>query len=65
LRNKSKEITDADAPLDWHRVLISYQDRERLIEEVLWYGEDVVVIKPEVLRQSVITRLQSGVKRYG
>ena len=65
LRNKSKEIADPDAPLDWHRVLISYQDQERLIEEVLWYGEDVVVIKPEVLRQSVITRLQSGVKRYG
>ena len=65
LRNRSIEIKDKGTPSGWQRFSISYQDQERLIEEILWYGDDAVVIKPESVRSSVIERLQSGVKRYG
>lgn len=65
LRNRSEEIQDKDSANGWQRFAITYQDQERLIEEILWYADDVVVIAPEVIRSSVIDRLQSGVKRYG
>jgi len=65
LRNRSEEIADKGAPTGWQRFIISYQDQERLIEEILWYADDAVVIKPEAIKLSVIDRLQSGIKRYG
>ena len=65
LRNRSEEIADKGAPTGWQRFIVSYQDQERLIEEILWYADDAVVIKPEAIKLSVIDRLQSGVKRYG
>jgi proteasome accessory factor B len=65
LRNRSEEIEDKNAPTGWQRFTIAYQDQERLIEEILWYGDDAVVAKPEIVRKAVIERLQSGVKRYG
>jgi predicted DNA-binding transcriptional regulator YafY len=36
-----------------------------MAEEILWYGEDAVVLKPASLRNSVIESLQFGVARYG
>jgi predicted DNA-binding transcriptional regulator YafY len=36
-----------------------------MIEEILWYGDDVVVLEPESIRDSVISRLQLGVDLYG
>ena len=49
----------------WDLFEISYRDRERIIEEVLWYGDDVVLKSPADLRDEVIKRLEQGVKRYG
>ncbi len=65
LRNRAQEIFDKNAPTDWQRFSISYQDQERIIEEILWYSDDAVILKPEEVRIAVIERLQSGVKRYG
>jgi proteasome accessory factor B len=65
LRSRSTEIPDEKAPLGWERVSIEYRDQERMAEEILWYGEDAVVLKPASLRTSVIESLQSGVVRYG
>jgi proteasome accessory factor B len=44
---------------------LKYRDAERLIEELLWYGDDVVLKSPSDLRAELIRRLQSGVKNYG
>jgi predicted DNA-binding transcriptional regulator YafY len=65
LRTRSTDIFDKQAPLGWERVSIEYRDQERMAEEILWYGEDAVVLKPASLRTSVIESLQSGVVRYG
>ena len=65
LRTRSTEISDEKTPLGWERFVIEYRDQERMAEEILWYAEDVVVLKPESLRSSIIECLQSGVARYG
>ena len=65
LRSRSIEILDEQAPLGWERVSLEYRDEERMAEEILWYGEDAVVLKPESLRNSVIESLQAGLIRYG
>ena len=65
LRARSRETVDYKAPDGWQSVRIAFQDQERMIEEILWYGDDVVVLEPESIRGSVISRLQSGVDLYG
>ena len=65
LRARSTEIADEKAPVGWDRVKIQYQDQERMAEEILWYAEDVVVLEPDFLRNSIIESLQAGVIRYG
>jgi len=65
LRTRSTDIFDKKAPPGWERVSIEFRDQERMAEEILWYGEDAVVLKPASLRTSVIESLHSGVVRYG
>ena len=65
LRTRSTEIFDDKTPLGWERVSIEYRDEERMAEEILWYCEDAIVLKPEPLRASVTESLQAGVIRYG
>ncbi len=65
LRTRSTEIFDRKVPPGWQRVSIEYRDEERMAEEILWYAEDAVVLKPASLRTSVIESLQAGVIRYG
>jgi proteasome accessory factor B len=65
LRSRSTEIFDEKTPLGWERVAIEYRDEDRMAEEILWYGEDAVVLKPDTLRKSVIESLRAGVIRYG
>jgi proteasome accessory factor B len=44
---------------------LEYLDRERFIEEVLWYGNDVIVSEPIDLRNEILSRLKAGVATYG
>lgn len=65
LRTRSTEIFDEKTPPGWQLVSIEFRDQERMAEEILWYAEDAVVLKPASLRTSVIESLQAGVIRYG
>ena len=58
---KEQDIFFSDLPV----MIDIYQDQERIIEEILWYSDDAVILKPEEVRIAVIERLQTGVKRYG
>lgn len=49
----------------WDLIALSYRDRERLIEEILWYGDDAVIHSPSDLRDEAISRLEKGVNLYG
>jgi len=65
LRSRSKPATKDSEIAGWDLVQINYRDQERFIEEVLWYGDDAVLIEPHSVKAEIITRLESGVKRYG
>ena len=41
---------------DWDQVFIDYIFEEDLIESLLWYGSNVVVISPKTIRDQIINR---------
>ena len=41
---------------DWDQVFIDYIFEEDLIESLLWYGSNVVVISPQTIRDQIINR---------
>ena len=44
---------------EWDECEVSSSDSEALIREVLWNGDDIEVIEPKDIRESVLTRLRS------
>ncbi len=65
LRARGRQIAGNNTVTGWQEFIVEYLDNERFIEEILWYGDDVIVSEPEELRLEVITRLKEGVRRYG
>ena len=43
---------------------ISYADEARLIDTILWHGDDAIVHSPEHLRESVVSRLETLVSAH-
>ena len=61
LRARAKALK-TDMKVDgWDLVELGFRDRERLIEEVLWYGDDAVLHSPADIREEIISRLENGV----
>ena len=52
-RHKVEEIDS-----DWDQVLFDYVYEEDLIESLLWYGANVVVISPKTVRDQIIKRVK-------
>lgn len=44
---------------EWDQCEVSSSDLEALIREVLWNGDDIEVIEPQEVKESVLTRLRS------
>ena len=65
LRSRSKTASTQSSVEGWDLVELNYRDRERFIEEILWYADDAVVLEPKDVRDEIINRLELGVKRYG
>lgn len=65
LRARSTAAPKASEIPGWDLIALSYRDRERLIEEILWYGDDAVIHSPSDLRDEAISRLEKGVNLYG
>ena len=59
LRQKSKEIKH---DVEWDEIQFSENNRSQTIQEILWYGPDVVVISPEDLKIAVIASLREMAK---
>jgi proteasome accessory factor B len=53
-RYKAEEIDS-----DWDQVFIDYIFEEDLIESLLWYGSNVVVISPKTIRDQIINRAKA------
>ena len=65
LRSRAKSSTKKKVVPGWDLVEIGFRDRERFIEEVLWYADDAIVVEPSDVRTEIVKRLELGVKRYG
>jgi len=65
LRNRGVQVADPSIPVGWQRFNIQFNDETSFIEEILWYGDDLVVSDPQNLRSKVLSLLESGVKTYG
>ena len=65
LRNRGTSSSATKAPNGWQEFRIEYSDRERFIEELLWYGNDVLLSEPLDLRTEIIDRLRVGISTYG
>ena len=65
LRSRGEQIVTTTAPVGWQEFKLEYRDRERFIEEILWYGNDVVVSEPADLRVEILRQLRVGVATYG
>ena len=50
---------------EWDQLTLSYQDQSRLIEMILWHGDDVLVIAPQELRNGVISALKELAHNHG
>jgi proteasome accessory factor B len=42
----------------WDTLEVTFDDLEQMIKEVLWFGDDIVVLSPPKLRSEVISRLR-------
>jgi predicted DNA-binding transcriptional regulator YafY len=57
LRSLAVDLAEYDA--EWDLLSVPYIDGDRLVDDVLPYGADVVVVDPEEARTAVIRRLRS------
>jgi len=48
--------------VEWDEIQFSENNRSQTIQEILWYGPDVVVISPEDLKIAVIASLREMAK---
>lgn len=65
LRARATEPSRNSVVPGWDLITLNFRDSERLLEELLWYGDDVVLLSPKNLRDEIIARLEIGVKSYG
>lgn len=65
LRSRGLQSVATSAPVGWEALKMEYRDRERFIEEILWYGKDVIVLAPADLRIEILKILRAGVATYG
>jgi proteasome accessory factor B len=57
LRSHAVDVAECDA--EWDLLSVPYVDGDRLVDDVLPYGADVVVVEPEEARTAVIRRLKA------
>jgi len=65
LRSRGLQSVATSAPVGWEALKMEYRDRERFIEEILWYGNDVIVSAPADLRIEILKILRAGLATYG
>jgi proteasome accessory factor B len=62
LRQQAHNIVDGD---DWSELELPYFDEATLLNQVLWHGEDAIILEPESAQQSAIRALQELVALHG
>ena len=62
LRNEGT-ISEHDS--EWDRVDLQYQSSKQLLREVLWAGENAIILEPQELRDELIDSLKALVANHG
>jgi len=62
LRNEAL-VVEHDS--EWDRVELQYHDSKQLLREILWTGENAIVIEPKELREQLIASLKAVVASHG
>ena len=62
LRKKALSVVEKG---EWDQITIQYGDDSTFIDSLLWHLDDVVVIEPSELRESVVKILSSMVVNHG
>ena len=62
MRSSAISFTDLG---EWDRVTVPFFDLAKMVDLVLWHGDDVLVISPAQLRTAVITALTTLVVLHG
>jgi proteasome accessory factor B len=62
LRNEGA-ISEHDS--EWDRVELQYQNSKQILREVLWAGENAIILEPQVLRDELICALEALVPHHG
>ena len=62
LRKKALSVVEKG---EWDQITIQYGDESTFIDSLLWHLDDVVVIEPSELRESVVKILSSMVVNHG
>lgn len=50
---------------EWVELFIYFFDAERVIQEVLWLGDDAYIISPAHLREKIISNLEEAIAHHG
>jgi proteasome accessory factor B len=63
LRNRATKIEELDD--DWDKCDLNFASESHALREILWLGDDAVVISPESLRTRIIESLKTLVALHG
>jgi proteasome accessory factor B len=61
LRNEGV-ISEHDS--EWDRVNLQYQSSKQILREILWAGDNVIILEPEELRNKLITSLKEVIAHH-
>ena len=62
LRNEGL-VTDHDS--EWDRVELQYQSPQQILREILWAGNNAIILEPEGLKSELITTVKEVISRHG
>jgi proteasome accessory factor B len=62
LRNEGL-VTDYDS--EWDRVELQYQSPQQILREILWAGNNAIILEPEGLKSELITTVKEVISRHG
>ena len=55
----------ADHDSEWDRVELQYQSPQQILREILWAGNNAIILEPEGLKSELITTVKEVISRHG
>lgn len=63
LRDRATEISNVDS--EWDEAIIPFANMEEAVRELLWYGPDVLALKPPELQERIVEVLDTVIAHHG